>query len=194
MCIKERLSTVLTLARAPPKNEGKKEKQQRLMRIRRVVSHVIRPVPSPPEASRSTSNPPSDPPLSLLLLRCILCLVFVILFKLFIAWQSLSHAGCVITTSGVFSFFFFFIMPIWLPPFWLTKWMGFLFCLLLGCDVGLLLVCVWREGLLAGLHVGAAWIYVHTFCLPLNCMSRSSCGDCSPSRSMGLLALRNLYI
>jgi len=30
---------VLTLARAPPKNE-KKEKQQRLMRIRQVVSHA----------------------------------------------------------------------------------------------------------------------------------------------------------
>jgi hypothetical protein len=34
-------------------------------------------------------TPPTDPPLSLLLLRCILklCLVFVILFMLFIAWQ-----------------------------------------------------------------------------------------------------------
>jgi len=38
---------VLTLARASPKNE-KKEKQQRLIRIRRVVSHAIRPAPSPP--------------------------------------------------------------------------------------------------------------------------------------------------
>jgi hypothetical protein len=57
------------------------------MRIRRVVSHAIRPVPSPPEASRSTSNPLPDTPLSLLLLKCILCLVFVILFKLYIAWQ-----------------------------------------------------------------------------------------------------------
>ena len=28
------------------------------MRIRRVVSHAIRPAPSPPEASRSTSNRP----------------------------------------------------------------------------------------------------------------------------------------
>ena len=52
---------VLTLARAPPKNE--KEKQQRLMRIRRVVSHAIRPAPSPPEASRSTSDPPIRSPL-----------------------------------------------------------------------------------------------------------------------------------
>jgi len=25
------------------------------------------------------------------------------------------------------------------------KWTGFLFCLLVGCDVGLLLVCVWRD-------------------------------------------------
>jgi hypothetical protein len=40
----------LTLARAPPKI--KKEKQQRRMRIRRIVSHAIRPAPSPPEASR----------------------------------------------------------------------------------------------------------------------------------------------
>ena len=28
------------------------------MRIRRVVSHAIRPAPNPPEASRSTNNPP----------------------------------------------------------------------------------------------------------------------------------------
>ena len=40
-------------------------------------------------------TPPSDPPSSLLLLRCILCLVFVILFKLFIAWQcSLVTSWC----------------------------------------------------------------------------------------------------
>ena len=52
---------VLALARAPPKD--KKEKQQRLMRIRRVVSHAIRPAPSPPEASRSTSNLPSRSPI-----------------------------------------------------------------------------------------------------------------------------------
>jgi len=52
---------VLALARAPPRDE--KEKQQRLMRIRRVVSHAIRPAPSPPEASRSTSNPPSRSPI-----------------------------------------------------------------------------------------------------------------------------------
>jgi hypothetical protein len=52
---------VLALARAPPKD--KKEKQQRLMRIRRVVSHAIRPAPSPPEASRSTSTPPSRSPI-----------------------------------------------------------------------------------------------------------------------------------
>ena len=48
---------LLSLARAPPKDE--KEKQQRLMMIWRVVSHAIRPAPSPPEVSRSTSNPPS---------------------------------------------------------------------------------------------------------------------------------------
>jgi len=44
--------------------DPKKEKQQRLiMRIRRVVSHAIRPVPSPPEASRSTSTPPIRSPI-----------------------------------------------------------------------------------------------------------------------------------
>jgi hypothetical protein len=32
------------------------------MRIRQVVSHAIRPAPSPPEASRSTSNPPFKSP------------------------------------------------------------------------------------------------------------------------------------
>jgi len=43
----------------------------------------------------ATSDPNTDPPLSLLLLRCILCLVFVILFKLFIAWQcSLVPSWC----------------------------------------------------------------------------------------------------
>jgi hypothetical protein len=50
---------VLALARAPLKDE--KEKQQILMRIRRVVSHAIRLAPNPPEASRST-NPPSRSP------------------------------------------------------------------------------------------------------------------------------------
>jgi len=33
------------------------------MRIRRVVSHAIRPASSPPEASRSTSNPPIRSPI-----------------------------------------------------------------------------------------------------------------------------------
>ena len=141
-CMKERLSTSAHTSQSPTRNE-KKEKQQRLMRIRRVVSHAFRPAPSPPEANRSTSKPPSDPPpLSLLLLRCNLCLVFVILFKIFIAWQcslvaswctlcvgtpkfsravmvfdyvtpSLDHAGCVITT-GVVVFFFFFFLMYWL--------------------------------------------------------------------------------
>ena len=81
---------VLTQARSPTITKNEKEKQQRLMRIRRVVSHAIRPASSPPEASYSTRIPPSGPPLSLLLLlNCILCLVFVILFKLFIAWQCI---------------------------------------------------------------------------------------------------------
>ena len=41
-------------------------------------------------------TPLPDPPLSLLLLlKCTLCLVFVILFKLFIAWQcSLVASWC----------------------------------------------------------------------------------------------------
>ena len=52
---------VLALARAPPKDE--KEKQQRLMRIRRVVNHAIWPTPSSPEASHSTSYPPSRSPI-----------------------------------------------------------------------------------------------------------------------------------
>jgi len=51
----------LALARSPPKIV--KEKQQHLMRIQHVVSHAIHPVPSPPEASRSTSNPPIRSPI-----------------------------------------------------------------------------------------------------------------------------------
>ena len=55
-CIKERLSTSAHTSQSPTKNE-KKEKQQRPMRIRRVVSHAFQPAASPPEASRSTSTP-----------------------------------------------------------------------------------------------------------------------------------------
>jgi len=59
---------VLTLAPVSLKNE--KEKQHRLMRNRRVVSHAIRPAPSPPEASRSTSNPPSrSPPITVAVVK-----------------------------------------------------------------------------------------------------------------------------
>jgi hypothetical protein len=65
---------VLKLTRAPPKNE--KEKQQRLMGIRRVVSHAIRPAPSPPEASRSTSNPPSRFPI----INVVVVKVYFVLF------------------------------------------------------------------------------------------------------------------
>ena len=54
---------VLTQARSPTITKNEKEKQQRLMRIRRVVSHAIRPASSPPEASRSTSNPPIRSPI-----------------------------------------------------------------------------------------------------------------------------------
>jgi hypothetical protein len=84
-------------SQSPTENRKKEKQQQRLMRIWRVASHAIRPAPSPPEASRSTNSPPSDPPLSLLLLRFNLCLVFVILFKLFIAWQcSLVASWCIL--------------------------------------------------------------------------------------------------
>jgi hypothetical protein len=65
------------------------------MRIRRVVSHAIRPAPSPPEASRSTSSPSFRSPIITVVVEVYLCLVFVILFKLFIAWQcSLVASWC----------------------------------------------------------------------------------------------------
>jgi len=54
---------VLTQARSPTITKNEKEKQQRLMRIRRVVSHAIRPASSPPEAIRSTSTPPIRTPI-----------------------------------------------------------------------------------------------------------------------------------
>jgi len=58
------------------------EKQQRLMRIRQVVSHAIQSEPSPLEASRSTSNPPSEPLLSMLSLMISFCVLFL--------WSCLS--------------------------------------------------------------------------------------------------------
>ena len=65
------------------------------MRIRRVVSHAIRHAPSPPEASRSTNTPPSRSPIITVVVVSVFCLVFVILFKLFIAWQcSLVASWC----------------------------------------------------------------------------------------------------
>jgi len=69
----------LTLARAPLKIE--KREATETMRIRRVVSHAIRPAPSSPlEASRSTStNPPLRSfTITVVVVECIL---------LFIAWQ-----------------------------------------------------------------------------------------------------------
>ena len=59
--LREGSQQVLTLSRAPPKIEEKRN--NRLMRIQWVVSHAIQPASSPPKASRSTSNPPIRSPL-----------------------------------------------------------------------------------------------------------------------------------
>jgi hypothetical protein len=98
-CIKKRLSTSAHTSQSPTRNE-KEEKQQRLMRIRRVVSRAFRPAPSLLKPAALPVTPPSDSPLSLLLLRCILCLLFVILFKLFIARQcSLVTSWCTLSVG-----------------------------------------------------------------------------------------------
>jgi hypothetical protein len=64
------------------------------MKIRRVVSHAIRPAPSPPQASRSTSNPQVP---YCHCCRCwmyfVFCLDFVIVFNLFVARQCSFVAG-----------------------------------------------------------------------------------------------------
>jgi len=67
-----------------------------MMRIRRVVSHAIRPAPRHPEASRSTSTPPSlSPVFTVVVVKVYFVSCFVILFKLFIAWQcSLVASWC----------------------------------------------------------------------------------------------------
>jgi len=57
-CMKEKLSISQQSL-----TENQKEKQQRLKRIRRVVSHAIRLAPSLPETSRSISNPPIRSPI-----------------------------------------------------------------------------------------------------------------------------------
>jgi hypothetical protein len=57
-CIKERLPTS-----AHTKKRKKRNKNNRLTRMRRVVSHAIRPAPSPPEASRATNKPPIRSPI-----------------------------------------------------------------------------------------------------------------------------------
>ena len=45
--------------------------------------------------------PLPDPPLLLLLLlKCVVCLVFVILFKLFIAWQCILVVSCALCAWG----------------------------------------------------------------------------------------------
>jgi hypothetical protein len=57
----------------------KKEKQQRLMRIWRVVSHAIRPAPSPPEAIRSSSNHPIiSPIITVAIVMFVSCLSFLL--------------------------------------------------------------------------------------------------------------------
>ena len=74
--------------------ERERERQQRLMRIRRVVSHAIQPMPSPPKTSHSTSNPPFISPIITVVVDKVY-FVIVILFKLFIAWQcSLAASWC----------------------------------------------------------------------------------------------------
>ena len=83
---------VLTLARAPPKDE--KEKQQRLMRIWRAVSHAIRPAPNPPEASRSTSNPPSRSPIITVAVVKVYFVLFLwscLNFSIFFWWWCYSY-------------------------------------------------------------------------------------------------------
>jgi hypothetical protein len=99
-CIKERLSTSAHTSQSPTKNE-KKEKQQRPMRIRRVVSYAIRPAPSPPEASRSTSNPHSGSPIITVAVVNVYCMsCFCDLVMLFIAWQCILVASCALCAWG----------------------------------------------------------------------------------------------
>ena len=91
-CIKERLST--GAHQSPTENE--KEKQQRLIRAGGLsaMRSGLRLALLKPAALPVARLP--DTPLPLfLLLKCILCLVFVILFKIFIAWQcSLVASWC----------------------------------------------------------------------------------------------------
>jgi len=94
---------VLTLARAPPKNDKREttDTNEDLLSARQFGLRLalLKPAALP-------VTPPSDPPLSLLLLRCILCLVFVISFKLFIAWKcSLVASWCTLCvgTPGKFN-------------------------------------------------------------------------------------------
>ena len=83
-CIRKGSQLVLILARAPPKDE--KEKQQRLMRIRWVFSHAIRPAPSPPEASRPTSNPPIRSPIFIAVVK----VYFMFLCDLVLAFYRMA--------------------------------------------------------------------------------------------------------
>jgi len=103
-CIKERLSTSAHTSQSPTEI-WKKGKQQRLMRIWQVVSHAIRPAPSPPEASRSTSNFPIRSlflsEITVFVWDCILCLVFEIMFLLFIAWQCSAVANWCTLCKGM---------------------------------------------------------------------------------------------
>ena len=72
------------------------------MRIWRVVSHAIQPVPSPPEASRSTSTPPSlSPVFTVVVVKVYFVSCFVILFKISIAWQCSTVASWCASCKGM---------------------------------------------------------------------------------------------
>jgi len=86
-CIKERLSTSAHTSQSPTERRKKRNNRDSwgsggLSAMRSgLCLALLKPAALP-------VTPLPDPPLSLLLLlKCILCLVVVILFKLFIAWQ-----------------------------------------------------------------------------------------------------------
>jgi hypothetical protein len=72
-----------------PVTDRKGETTERLMRIWRIVSHAIRPAPSPPEASRSTALHPLQIPIITVVVKLYFDLVLVTL-EFFFAWQCNS--------------------------------------------------------------------------------------------------------